>query len=772
MNSLLTLDVGENLIYLQDFILQPNAVDSITSTSDKLSFTMSDDKNTAVFFALPDMEHFVDVKLWTGSTPYSLPCRKTDKINYTFLFNPTGNKYKQVEITGQLNNWNLNDNNELTLNKEGYYEGNFNLSPASYTYQLILDGVPTHDPSNPRRVENGEGGYNSVIHINGQNQFCPILYTDENSSTKITLGYQNEIKDIFIYWQNYLLPDYYYKILNGKIIFDIPAEARERKRSYIRVWVSNDYGVSNDILIPLNQGKVVSNRKELRRTDKYNQIIYYILTDRFYEGDLTNNVYTEKPGVDIKVDFHGGDIAGITQKINEGYFKNLGVNTLWISPLTQNPAKPYGYIDAGQTRSMGYHGYWPVSSIYIDPRFGTDKDFEQLISLAHKNNMNVMMDFVGNYVHEEHPIYKETPDFATPLYLPDGKMNIKQWEDYPYTTWVDTFLPTLDFSRFDLIDLITDSALYWFERFDIDGFRHEECKYIPWEFWRTLTLKTKMRYADKSIFQIGSTTGNTELLSSYLTSGIIDGQFDCNLYEIALRTFAGSEGYTLIQLYEELERSLKSYGYHHLMGNRSGSYEHPRFMAYASGDLSFSENAETAGWTRNIQVSDPTAYRKLFLLHAFNMVIPGIPVIYYGDEIGITGAGTPDNHRMMYFTNVNNHEEKLKEDLTTLTKLRAANPVLIFGDFINLRNEENAWIFARKYFEDNAIIFINNSNESRTFEVQIPDYFHTSKLTPVFNYGFSIQENKIMAEVPAFGVNVFINKQNKISFSNDSDRRK
>ena len=102
-------------------------------------------------------------------------------------------------------------------------------------------------------------------------------------------------------------------------------------------------------------------------------------------------------------------------------------------------------------------------------------------------------------------------------------------------------------------------------------------------------------------------------------------------------------------LAETLKKGLEYYGHHHLMGNISGNQDRARFITYASGDLKFDEDAKKAGWTRETQMSDSTAYDRLGMLQAFNMTIPGVPVIYYGDEYGSIGAGDPDNRRMMKF---------------------------------------------------------------------------------------------------------------------------
>ncbi|HRU63265.1 MAG TPA: hypothetical protein P5236_02505, partial [Paludibacteraceae bacterium] len=90
LNSLTTLDVGENIIYLQDFILNTALIDSITSSSNYLKLSLTTDKKIALATVFPEMETFVDVQVWIDSVPYSIPCRKTDKIDYLFTFHSQG----------------------------------------------------------------------------------------------------------------------------------------------------------------------------------------------------------------------------------------------------------------------------------------------------------------------------------------------------------------------------------------------------------------------------------------------------------------------------------------------------------------------------------------------------------------------------------------------------------------------------------------------------------------------------------------------------------
>lgn len=756
LNSLLTLKIGDNTLFLQDFIMNPSEIDSITCSSEKITCKVDSNKTTATLTVSKEMEPFVDVKLWLKGIPYSVPCRKTDKIDYVFSFNPQGKTYKKVQIAGQMNDWAPVFTPDLKLNTQGLYEVTLNISAGTYLYQMVLDGDQNHDANNPSKVDNGYGKFNSILQVKGNGDKFPRLYTDKYNYSTITLSTENEVKDIFVYWQNFLIPLKYSIIKPGTIMISIPAEATKLDRSFIRVWASNDFGVSNDVLIPLEKGKVLTEAKQITRDDKQAQIMYFMLVDRFMNGDSTNDHPMNRPDVNHKVDYWGGDLAGLQQKIDAGYFEKLGVNTLWISPLNQNPTEPYGYYAPMKTKFSGYHGYWPISSSKVDFRFGTNAEFKNLVAGAHKKNMNILLDYVAHHVHNEHPFYKQHPEFATSLYLPDGTLNTERWNDQRLTTWFDTFMPTLDLSNPKVVDIMTDSALYWVKEFNLDGFRHDACKHITEQFWRELTLKIKKQNKGKNLYQIGETYGSPELISSYLTTGMLDGQFDFNVFDIANTTFAGVGGSDLNQVQTILSSSQYIYGSHNQMGNISGNHDKPRFMAYASGDLKFGEDSKAAGWQREIGITDSTAYDKMFLMHAFNLTIPGIPVIYYGDEIGLTGANDPDCRRMMKFEGWNNRETKLWNNVAKLAHLRSDHPVLIYGDLINIQTTKDSWVYARKYFEKEAIILINNSSKTKNFDIKLPATLKSITFTSVFKNNFKVEDGRLTVQLPAYSADILM----------------
>ena len=717
---------------------------------------MSADKTTITLNITPETPAFFNTTIWVKGVPYAVPCRKTDKVDYTFTYDPKGKTYKKVQIAGQMNDWAPVLSPDLVLNDKGLYEVTLNLSPGTYLYQMVLDGEQNHDANNPNKVDNGYGKFNSILQVEGNSDKFPVLHTDKIENGKFTISAENNATKIFVYWQNYLLPENFVKNENGKITISIPLEAEKLDRSFIRVWSMNEWGTSNDLLIPLQKGNVLTNAADITRQDRHAQIMYFMLIDRFKNGNKQNDKPMNRPDVNPKVDFFGGDLAGVKDEIQNDYFKKLGTNTLWISPVNQNPEEPYGYYAPKKTKFSGYHGYWPISSSKVDHRFGTNQELKDLVSTAHDKNMNVLLDYVAHHIHELHPLYKQHPEFFTSLYLPDGTLNTERWNDQRLTTWFDTFMPTFDLANPKVISMMSDSAMYWLDEFKLDGFRHDACKHITEEFWRALTLKIKQNNNGKGVYQIGETYGSPELIGSYLNTGMLDGQFDFNVFDEASTTLEGVGVPNMQRIYNVLQTSFNTYGYHNLMGYISGNHDKPRFMAYASGDLKFGEDSKAAGWNRDIGITDSTAYDKMALMQTFIMTIPGVPVIYYGDEIGMTGANDPDCRRMMRFEGLNNRETKLWNQVATLTHLRSENPVLIYGDFINLKAETDSWAYARKYFDKEAIVLINNSKAEKKLEITLPASLKNKNFKATFKNKFKISDGKLQITIPAYSAEVLI----------------
>ncbi len=557
----------------------------------------------------------------------------------------------------------------------------------------------------------------------------------DNTTNCITVGCIEHTKDVHLmaYVQNMpIISTSFTQNENGTYTLDL-SKSEEVKlcckgRAYLRVFAEDSTFLYNDLLIPLQDGKPITDAALLNRHDDQAQVLYSILVDRFQNGNPDNDWKMNSPEVLDIVDYQGGDLAGITQKIKEGYFYDLGVNTLWISPITQNPWDAWGkYVfhhgnkyDSTKTytKFSGYHGYWPIYTTAIDKRLGTDQELKELLACAHANNINVVLDYVANHMHINAPTLQEHPDWHTDSILPDGRRNFELWDEARLTTWFDTHIPTLDLEREEVCQPMTDSALYWFANYDFDGFRHDACKHIPEQYWRMLGQKMAERFPDRHIWMIGETYGSPELINSYVKTGMLNAQFDFNVYFTAIHALC-NDG-SMQNLDNTIRTSLATYGAHHTMGNISGNHDQVRFASFAGGAVSFSEDQKEAGWTRycGIVPNDQSgntqrieeAYRRALLLEVLNLTLPGVPCIYQGDEYAEVGANDPDNRHMMRFNGLNEHEQDFRRQVKDLIHLRRSSMPLLYGEYIPVSATDDVLCFDRVYMGETMRVEIDRQN--------------------------------------------------------------
>ncbi len=492
-------------------------------------------------------------------------------------------------------------------------------------------------------------------------------------------------------------------------------------RSFIRIYAADDQHRYNDILIPLQDGKVVTDAAQLTLNDDQTQVLYSLMIDRFHNGNTANDEPLNNPEVLPIVDYQGGDLAGITEKINSGFFEDLGITTIWVSPITQNPHDAWGHYpflhgnkydpSKKYTKFSGYHGYWPIYNNVVDHRFGTDAELHAMLDAAHKHNLHVVLDYVANHLHINSPVLQEHPDWVTDSILPDGRRNFELWDEARLTTWFDVHIPSLDLERPEVCEAMTDTALYWLENFAFDGFRHDACKHIPEGYWRMLGHKIATRYPKRHIWMIGETYGSPELIGMYVKSGMLNAQFDFNeYYGVRESVIEGVKGM------EELERivmeSMAAYGAHHTMGNISGNHDQVRIASLCGGAILSSEgNGKEAGWTREVGIGDATiAYRKAMLQEVINFTLPGVPCIYQGDEYGEVGANDPDNRKMMRFDGLNEQEQAMRTGVQKLTDLRRHSMPLLYGDMQTVSLTPDEWVYTRTYMGETVTVRIDRKN--------------------------------------------------------------
>jgi glycosidase len=742
------LQAGETTIYLRDYLVDEKAIS--LELPEGLYQLNSGTDTLVVGGKMQQKMDVLTLNLGTERRHLVLINPSARAVNITVsaqkLFG------KEVRIIGAFNNWNRGS---AILNPgKGVYSATYTLEPGTYEYKFFLDGKEVLDPSNPDSVSNGMGSYNNVLTVAPLDTVQATDYTLTHSSVTFRdeqdpAGREVKMQPIFqlknqaatnryiVLWNNQQLTFPCDRSMRPTCNIVLPKAASGLKRSYLRVYAFAGSDKGRDQLIPLEYGVPVTDVKQLDRTDWHLARMYFLMVDRFYNGDKNNDLPTPDSTIQPIANYMGGDLAGVEQKINQHFFTNLGTNTIWLSPITQNPYDAWGNWNKGNVHSTfsGYHGYWPISNTQVDTRFGTSTLVDSLLQDAHQQSQNVVLDYVANHVHINHPIYQQHKNWATDLYLPDGTKNTEKWDEHRLTTWFDDHLPTLDLRRYEVVDPMADSALFWLERYDFDGFRHDATKHIDELYWRTLSYRVK-RNTTKPIYQIGETYGSPQLINSYISTGMLDAQFDFNLYDATVAAFAFENG-DLSNLVNKLQQGLDTYGYHHLMGNITGNQDRVRFISLASGDVNPADDPKLVGWDTEIGKPKVEAYLRLGLVHAFNNAIPGIPCIYYGDEYGLPGAGDPDNRRMMKFEGYDAEETALLEKVKKLNHLRATNLALLYGSTEVIQLPNGLLKITRSYLNETVIVYLNPTKTS----LYTPPLTKGERLLVSFKSAYSTAKN-------------------------------
>ena len=481
---------------------------------------------------------------------YQIPFKLHPRKKYLFTYKPK-EKPKHVNLFGQFNSW---DRGNLPMDDSdgnGIYEITVPLDPGRYEYKFFIDGKELIDPQNPVKVPNGLGDYNSILIIESERTDKMYLhclnYEAEDQTKRFNYYFEGDysplIKEanVVALLDNQLINPSLIKVDGHKISVLFPDDLIDGER-LLRVAVRAEGKFSNIQSTWIIDGKAVNNASPKSWHDA---IIYSLMIDRFNNGDPSNDNPINHDSLFKPANYNGGDLQGIINKINEGYFNLLGINMVWISPIVDNTNNAYQEYPPPHRYYTGYHGYWPVSLQGVEEHFGNMHLAKEFVNKSHQNDIKVLLDFVANHIHEEHPLWKEHRDWFGVLELPDGRKNLRLWDEYRLTTWFEPYMPSFDFvGSKEALETMTDNAVWWLQETDADGFRHDAVKHVPHEFWRLLTKKIKehIEPADQSkVYQIGESFGGYGLISSYVNNGQLNAQFNFNLYDTAIPVFLQKE---------------------------------------------------------------------------------------------------------------------------------------------------------------------------------------------------------------------------------------
>lgn len=408
-----------------------------------------------------------------------------------------------------------------------------------------------------------------------------------------------------------------------------------------------------------------------------NDIIYFVMTDRFADGDKTNNMDVE---LDNPKRYHGGDLQGIIDNLD--YIKDTGATAIWLTPVMKNQTE---FFD-----SDGYHGYWPIDFYSTDEHVGSMEKFTELVETAHKKDMKIILDIPLNHTAWEHPFYKD-PEKKDTWYHNIG--DIQDFDD-PYQAENGSMfgLPDLAQENPEVEKYLLDVAKFWVDK-GIDGFRLDAVKNVPVSFWSKFTDEMH-KYAGDDFFMVGECfDGNPAKLNNYQSANM-DSLFDYPLHFTMVDVFA-KDG-SMRNLANKLAECAEKYEHPEMMSVFLDNHDTPRFLSEAGGN----KDRLKAGL-------------------AFAMTINRIPTIYYGTEIGMDGGcdimGEIHNRDDMEW----NKDPELLEYFKQLTSIRQENPALREGNMLEMWQDDKVFAFSRQCPEQEAIVILNNAHNSEYREIPI-----------------------------------------------------
>ena len=334
-------------------------------------------------------------------------------------------------------------------------------------------------------------------------------------------------------------------------------------------------------------------------------VVYFMMTDRFFDGNESNNTasgantYGDNPGL-----YHGGDFAGVTAKLD--YLQDLGVNTIWLTPIVEN-IQGVDVTDEGSKDvpyNAAYHGYWASDFTKLNPTLGTTEEFKTMISEAHKRGMRIMVDIVVN--HAGYGTESTFSDMLRDKSVSEG--DIKSWQ---------SGLPDFATENADVRAKLVEWQTSWMKDYGVDYFRVDTVKHVDSTTWAA--LKNSTTEVNPSFKMIGeyygagyASNGNT------LGSGQMDADLDFDFNDQATSFVSGN----ISSVESFLSSRNTALNNTYMTGQFLSSHDEDGFKASLMNGKGYTEDEATAA---------------ALVAATLQLTAKGIPVIYYGEEVGLSG---------------------------------------------------------------------------------------------------------------------------------------
>lgn len=431
--------------------------------------------------------------------------------------------------------------------------------------------------------------------------------------------------------------------------------------------------------------------------------IYYAVTDRFNNGDKTNDYSIDSNDQER---FHGGDWQGLIDKLD--YIDSLGVDALWISCPYLNDRSFFG--------KDGYHGYWPHDFFKTEPQFGDMEKLKELVSKAHEKGIKVLLDVVVNHTGYDHPFTK------------DGKHenwfhhegDLKSIGQYHMENAALAGLPDLDQDNPEVVKHLIDAHKMWINETGVDGFRMDAVRHVPEPFLRE--FNEEMHNQKDNFLTIGEAFWLEPNFVAGYQNRCLDSMFDFTLAYVCRDVFASDKKRSLkdrIRMAREFFMNNPNEAIRELFSPNGGSMR--RLSLATIEDRFFDNPKKLATLIDNhdmIRFMSDTGGNKdqLEIALAFLMGSRGMPAIYYGTEIAMDGAAG-SNRKDMEFGNNPEFTDKFRN----MALARKSSSALQFGAQKELMASRNAYAYTRLRPDEEVICVFNNSDSDQQLKIPIDE---------------------------------------------------
>ena len=448
-------------------------------------------------------------------------------------------------------------------------------------------------------------------------------------------------------------------------------------------------------------------------------VLYFVIVDRFADGDLGN---------DIKVDrtargaFHGGDLRGLRERLDD--LADLGVTALWITPVVKNID---GFVTGAGFPDWAYHGYWADDFTSTDPRFGNEEELKGLVEECHKRGIKVLLDVVYNHAgYGSHYL----TDPVTKNWLRSEDTHTCGTDDI---TSCVAGLPDFKTELPEVADYLLKAQIGRAARTGVDGFRLDTVKHVAHDFWQEHRRRLREQIG-AGFFLLGEVWGgDAQVLDPWFEKDELDAGFDFGFQGNVL-AFVQKRGRTIA--FDHYLASREKVRAGHLLAQFLSSHDVPMALHLLQGDK--------------------TLFRLAMILEMTTM---GIPVVYYGEEVGRLGGEWPENRSDMPWGDRKilpgkglPRDEALRADYRSLIAIRRSHRALSRGAHAGLVAKQDLLVFLRRDVEskDAVVVALNRGDAAEVAAFQAPDEWAGKAVKDLLRgEAITVKDGAVETSVPA-----------------------